>query len=278
MKKVVSVMISVALVLGILTGCGAKSETPSFKVELVVDITGAYSVYYTSYIDGVRTGSGAGADYDNNELEPGRVLEYEFTPALFDEGADLSKFAIDFSPFDNEGEDEMGRTNIVEFPVEYGQTYRIHLVQDETGYYAVPEWEEEEEGNTGEKFSLEIGGEVMPDQVDFSYLQADYFLGDEQCGYLYSCVDEGEDVIRLNFTPDDFAGMTDSANLSDFRVDLYLCYSDFKGDDAVLQAMYGNTGENEFLTSLTIPAEYGQTYTYQLAGNRQDGYTLEEVK
>ncbi len=278
MKKVVSVMISVALVLGILTGCGAKSETPSFKVELVVDITGAYSVYYTSYIDGVRTGSGAGADYDNNELEPGRVLEYEFTPALFDEGADLSKFAIDFSPFDNEGEYEMGRTNIVEFPVEYGQTYRIHLVQDETGYYAVPEWEEEEEGNTGEKFSLEIGGEVMPDQVDFSYLQADYFLGDEQCGYLYSCVDEGEDVIRLNFTPDDFAGMTDSANLSDFRVDLYLCYSDFKGDDAVLQAMYGNTGENEFLTSLTIPAEYGQTYTYQLAGNRQDGYTLEEVK
>ena len=271
-------MISVALVLGILTGCGAKSETPSFKVELVVDITGAYSVYYTSYIDGVRTGSGAGADYDNNELEPGRVLEYEFTPALFDEGADLSKFAIDFSPFDNEGEYEMGRTNIVEFPVEYGQTYRIHLVQDETGYYAVPEWEEEEEGNTGEKFSLEIGGEVMPDQVDFSYLQADYFLGDEQCGYLYSCVDEGEDVIRLNFTPDDFAGMTDSANLSDFRVDLYLCYSDFKGDDAVLQAMYGNTGENEFLTSLTIPAEYGQTYTYRLTGNRQDGYTLEEVK
>ena len=278
MKKVVSVMISVALVLGILTGCGAKSGTPSFKVELVVDITGAYSVYYTSYIDGVRTGSGAGADYDNNELEPGRVLEYEFTPALFDEGADLSKFAIDFSPFDNEGEYEMGRTNIVEFPVEYGQTYRIHLVQDETGYYAVPEWEEEEEGNTGEKFSLEIGGEVMPDQVDFSYLQADYFLGDEQCGYLYSCVDEGEDVIRLNFTPDDFAGMTDSANLSDFRVDLYLCYSDFKGDDAVLQAMYGNTGENEFLTSLTIPAEYGQTYTYRLTGNRQDGYTLEEVK
>lgn len=278
MKKVVSVMISVALVLGILTGCGAKSETPSFKVELVVDITGAYSVYYTSYIDGVRTGSGAGADYDNNELEPGRVLEYEFTPALFDEGADLSKFAIDFSPFDNEGEYEMGRTNIVEFPVEYGQTYRIHLVQVETGYYAVPEWEEEEEENTGEKFSLEIGGEVMPDQVDFSYLQADYFLGDEQCGYLYSCVDEGEDVIRLNFTPDDFAGMTDSANLSDFRVDLYLCYSDFKGDDAVLQAMYGNTGENEFLTSLTIPAEYGQTYTYRLTGNRQDGYTLEEVK
>ena len=50
--------------------------------------------------------------------------------------------------------------------------------------------------------------------------QADYFLGDEQCGYLYSCVDEGEDVIRLNFTPDDFAGMNDSANLSDFRVDL----------------------------------------------------------
>ena len=108
--------------------------------------------------------------------------------------------------------------------------------------------------------------------------QADYFLGDEQCGYLYSCVDEGEDVIRLNFTPDDFAGMNDSANLSDFRVDLYLCYSDFKGDDAVLQAMYGNTGENEFLTSLTIPAEYGQTYTYRLTGNRQDGYTLEEVK
>ena len=278
MKKVVSVMISVALVLGILTGCGAETETPSFKVELVVDIPGVYSVYYTSYIDGARAGSGAEADLDHQELEQGRVLEYEFTPALFDEGADLSKFAIDFSPFDNESEYELGRTNIVAFPAEYGQTYRIHLVHDETGYYAVPEWEEEEEEGTGETFSLEIGGEVMPDKVDFSYLQADYFLGDEQCGYMYSCADEGENVIRLNFTQDDFAGMTDSVDLSDFRVDLYLCYSDFKGDDAVLQAMYGNTGENEFLTSLTIPAEYGQTYTYQLTGNRQDGYTLEEVK
>lgn len=136
-SKVVSLSLIGILAFCMLTGCGEKTD--SFTVELVVDITGAYSVYYTSYIDGVLANSGANADLDNNELEEGRVLEYTFVPALFDEGADLSKFSIDFSPFDNESQYELGRTNAVEFSAEYGKTYRIHLKQDENGYYAVPD-------------------------------------------------------------------------------------------------------------------------------------------
>lgn len=276
MKKTILSVISLVLLFGILAGCGAETETPSFTVELVVDIEGAYSVYYTSYIDGVRASSGADADVDGNKLEPGRVLEYKFTPALFDEDADLSKFSIDFSPFDNESAYEMGRTNEVAFSAEYGQTYRIHLTGDENGYHAIPEWDEGE-ADGGEKFTLEIGGNVTADRADFSYLRADYFLGGEQCGYMYSCPDEGSDVIRIEYTPADFDGMADPYDLSDFRVDLYLSYSDYKGDEAVLQAMYGNTGRDEFLTSVELSPAYGETYEYRLAGDQESGYILETV-
>lgn len=258
----------------------SDKEVPSFKVELVVDTEGAYKVFYSGYINGVRSCSGAQADLDGNELEPGRVLEYELTSYLFDEDADLSKFSIDFSPFDNESQYELGRTNEVAFPAEYGQTYRIHLTQDENGYQAIPEWEDVEE-EAREKFTVEIGGDVIPDDVDWSYIQADYFLGGEQYGYMYSCVDEGNDAIRLDFFKDDLEGFSDSPgftpNLTDFRIDLYLSYSDYKGDEAVLQAMYGNTGKNVFLTSVNLSAEYGKTYEYRLAGDRESGYVLETV-
>ena len=163
----------------------SEKEVPSFKVELVIDTEGVYKVFYSGYIDGVRSCSGAQADLDGNELEPGRVMEYELTSYLFDEDADLSKFSIDFSPFDNESQYELGRTNEVTFPAEYGQTYRIHLTQDDNGYHAIPEWDDEE---VREKFTVEISGDVMPDDIDWSYIQADYFLGGEQYGYMYSCV------------------------------------------------------------------------------------------
>ena len=155
----------------------SEKEVPSFKVELVIDTEGVYKVFYSGYIDGVRSCSGAQADLDGKELELGRVLDYELTSYLFDEDADLSKFSIDFSPFDNEGQYELGRTNEVTFPAEYGQTYRIHLIHDDNGYHAIPEWEDEE---AREKFTVEIGGDVLPDNVDWSYIQADYFLGGEQ--------------------------------------------------------------------------------------------------
>ncbi len=61
-------------------------------------------------------------------------------PSKYTGEIDKIEFSIDFSPFDNESQYELGRTNEVAFPVEYGQTYRIHLVQDETGYHAIPEW------------------------------------------------------------------------------------------------------------------------------------------
>ena len=149
MKKSKKIMLIICIVL--LLGAAAilanhilmkvsDKEVPSFKVELVVDTKGTYKVFYSGYINGVRSCSGAQADLDGNELEPGRVLEFELTSYLFDADADLSKFSIDFSPFDNESQYELGRTNEVAFPVEYGQTYRIHLVQDETGYHAIPEW------------------------------------------------------------------------------------------------------------------------------------------
>ena len=257
---------------------GADKEASSFKVELVVDTEDVYSVYYTGYIDGARSCSGANADLDGNELELGRVLEYEFTSALFDLGADLSKFSIDFSPFDNEGQYELGRTNEVTFPAEYGQTYRIHLTHDDNAYHAIPEWDDEE---VREKFTVEISGDVMPDDIDWSYIQADYFLGGEQYGYMYSCVNEGNDAILLDFFKDDLESFSDSPDfapdLTECRIDLYLSYSDYKGDEAVYQAMHGNTGENVYLTSISFSAEYGQTYQYRLTGDHDSGYKLEII-
>ena len=256
----------------------SEKEVPSFKVELVIDTEGVYKVFYSGYIDGVRSCSGAQADLDGKELELGRVLDYELTSYLFDEDADLSKFSIDFSPFDNEGQYELGRTNEVTFPAEYGQTYRIHLTHDDNGYHAIPEWEDEE---AREKFTVEIGGDVLPDNVDWSYIQADYFLGGEQYGYMYSCVNEGNDAILLDFFKEDLERYSDepgfTPDLSDVRIELYLSYSDYKGDEAVEQAMHGNTGENEYLTSVSFSAEYGQTYQYRLTRDRDSGYKLKTV-
>lgn len=120
----------------------SEKDVPTFKLELVIDTEGVYKVFYTAYIDGERACSGGQADLDGRELELGRVLEFEFTSYLLDEDADLSKFSIDFSPFDNESQYELGRTEELSFPAEYGQTYRVHLTQDESGYHLIPEGNE----------------------------------------------------------------------------------------------------------------------------------------
>ena len=80
MKKSKKIMLIIGIVL--LLGAAAilanhilmkvsDKEVPSFKVELVVDTRDTYKVFYSGYINGVRSCSGAQADLDGNELEPG---------------------------------------------------------------------------------------------------------------------------------------------------------------------------------------------------------------
>ena len=155
---------------------------------------------------------------------------------------------------------------------------KMTCIHDENGYHAISEWDDEE---TREKFTVEISGDVMPDDIDWSYIQSDYFFGGEQYGYMYSCVDEGNDAILLDFFKDDLEGFSDSPDfapdLTECRIDLYLSFSDYKGDEAVEQAMHGNTGENVYLTSISFSAEYGQTYQYRLTGDHGSGYKLEII-
>ena len=130
--------------------------------------------------------------------------------------------------------------------------------------------------NSDGAFCIEIGGDVTVDKADFSYIHADYFANGEQCGFMYSCPDEGSDVARLEFPRENFEGIIGSEKITEFKLDIYLSYSDYKGDEAVEQAMMGNAGRDEYLDSITIQnPEAGKTYSYRIIGNQDSGYKLE---
>ena len=130
--------------------------------------------------------------------------------------------------------------------------------------------------NSDGAFCIEIGGDATVDKADFSYVHIDYFANGEQCGFKYTCPDAGSDVISLPFPHEDFDGVIGSDAVSEFRLDIYLSYSDYQGDEAVEQAMMGNAGKDEYLDSITIQnPEAGKTYSYRIVGNQDSGYKLE---
>ncbi len=98
----------------------------------------------------------------------------------------------------------------------------------------------------------------------------------EQYGYLYTCPNEDTpDVYELTFSPEDF---NEGANvdLSLFRLELYLSYSEYQGEEAVNQAMMGNTGEETYLGSVSLNAVYGQSYEYEITKLQDGSYVIKD--
>lgn len=103
------------------------ADESAFSIDLICRSEGIYQVFYTYYIDGQSCGMGAVADLDGGVLTPESELTLSFPQALFDEGADVSGFSIDFSPYGQGDTSELGTTAQVYIPAEYGGRYAILL-------------------------------------------------------------------------------------------------------------------------------------------------------
>ncbi len=101
------------------------ADEGAFSIDLVCQSEAIYQIFYTYYIDGTSCGMGAVADLDGGALTPETELRLTFPQALFDEGADLSGFSIDFSPYGQGDTSELGTTAQLHIDAELGGHYTV---------------------------------------------------------------------------------------------------------------------------------------------------------
>ena len=112
----------------LLSGC---SQNPKdFTVKVRCESTGIYQIFYTCYIDGESCGMGGMADLNGGEITAETDLTLTFTESYL-EGKDISRFAIDFSPYGKDDTSEIATTEKVYIDAEYGNTYTVVFSGDE---------------------------------------------------------------------------------------------------------------------------------------------------
>ena len=112
----------------LLSGC---SQNPKeFTVKVRCESTGIYQIFYTCYIDGESCGMGGMADLNGGEITAETDLTLTFTESYL-EGKDISRFAIDFSPYGKDDTSEIATTEKVYIDAEYGNTYTVVISRDE---------------------------------------------------------------------------------------------------------------------------------------------------
>ena len=131
----------------------------------------------------------------------------------------------------------------------------------------------ETEGNAGQ-FSLIFYDAEDP---EYSYILCDFYLGDTKFGSSLGCPDAGDTFTHFDYTPDMFEGIEGDFELADFRAEISLGYNEYSGEEALMQAMMGNTGQMELLLTLEFAPKYGERYEYKILP-ADDGYVLEEMK
>lgn len=136
MRKILGWIMAAALAL-LTAGCGSQPAEDAFTVEVRCESQGVYQLYYTYYLDGESCGMGGMADLDGRELTAETELRLEFSKARLDGREDIRTFAIDFSPYGKDDVREIGTTNRLEIPAEYGKRWVVVFSGDrETGYTA----------------------------------------------------------------------------------------------------------------------------------------------
>ena len=112
----------------LLSGC---SQNPKeFTVKVRCESTGIYQIFYTCYIDGESCGMGGMADLNGGEITAETDLTLTFTESYL-EGKDISRLAIDFSPYGKDDTSEIATTEKVYIDAEYGNTYTVVFSGDE---------------------------------------------------------------------------------------------------------------------------------------------------
>lgn len=139
MKRMIPVVILLTLIL--LAACGQESSTDpnAVNIEIKCQSADVYQIFYSSYIDGQYYGMGAAADQDGRRITSDMVLKTVLTKSYF-EDSDVSLLSMDFSPYGENESYEMGTTNPVAIPAEYGKTYTVLISgSKESGFTATLE-------------------------------------------------------------------------------------------------------------------------------------------
>ena len=90
--------------------------------------------------------------------------------------------------------------------------------------------------------------------LEFSYLRFDFYVGDEYRGMVASCPDEGEDFYRAPYEPES------AEELKDLRIRFSYGISDLPAENAILEIMKGNPGEEYELGAPEFVPESGKVY------------------
>jgi hypothetical protein len=126
---VIAVMVSAVMIFG-------GGDKDSFTVKVICESNGISMIFYSSYINGEHFDDGGMADSQGNELTSESTLEVVKTKSYM-EGNDIAGFSMDFSLYGKNDTSEIGTTNRVDIPAEYGQTYTIVLRGDkDSGFTA----------------------------------------------------------------------------------------------------------------------------------------------
>ncbi len=126
------------------------------------------------------------------------------------------------------------------------------------------------EEETGENdFLLRIWNESG---LEFSYLRFDFYAGGDYVGLVCSCPNEGEDFYRCPYSPQT------AEELKDLRIECSYGVSELSPEDAILQVMMGNPGEEHPLLTVDLIPECGKVYDLKLISDGGDGWLLVPVE
>ena len=110
--------------------------------------------------------------------------------------------------------------------------------------------------------------------LEISYLRFDYFLGDEQQGYVLCCPDEGEDFYRFEVSEDGLYSLETGKELKDFRAECAYCISELNPEEAILSAMMGKEMDETWFQTLELEPVFGEEYEYLFTGDGEGCYML----
>ena len=137
MRKKLAVWSLAALLLLGLTACSGGDSEDAFTVRVVCESPDVYQIFYTCYLGDEAVGMGGMADLEGGEITEDTDLTLTFPAAYFEDGAVLSQFAMDFSPYGEGDTSEIATTEKIAIPAAYGETYTVVFSGDEaSGFQA----------------------------------------------------------------------------------------------------------------------------------------------
>lgn len=108
----------------LLVSCHSPSKD-QIALRIVCESEGIYQLFYSIYLGDQPMGMGGMADLEHKPLTPETELEVRFSKERLDGAQDLSQLMIELSAYGEHDRHEIGTSNKLRIPAEYGQVYRL---------------------------------------------------------------------------------------------------------------------------------------------------------